>query len=304
MENFNSIQNRYMKIINFFCEHLFERISLNQLKRFLSGEHISFKVFQKDFLLKGYAILDGQYIRMSFQSEFISKLKRKRDLSLILLLGPQVVKELMLIRERLLQRWKGKILSIILIGSLARDKMRPSSDIDLLLVTKHGSVKRVDCDGLKVQVQSFLSDEFDRLFMEGDELVLWTLKYGLILHDEDFVFKYYSHGPTKIGEKSISVKTRMIHRLVSDIGNSGEIPTARLRVKIFRLIFQGARLTLILHGEIPLSRWELAGQLRKYSVNFSKLVRKSYKSESLSRAELMILFKRFLRVYCGKIGHL
>ena len=136
MEKLDYSENPYFKILNFFSEHLFENISLNILKNFLSSEGLDYQEFQSQFINTKLAAINEKGIFLNFENKFISSLKMVRDLYLIEKMDPPIKNEILLIHDDIMNISKQDILTVILIGSAARKKLKPSSDLDFYVISK------------------------------------------------------------------------------------------------------------------------------------------------------------------------
>jgi predicted nucleotidyltransferase len=72
--------------------------------------------------------------------------------------------------------------SVILIGSVARDATTPKSDIDLLLIgTTESKLPSVPAN---FHVHAMKNEEFRSKLREGDDLAAWSVRYGIPIQDD------------------------------------------------------------------------------------------------------------------------
>ena len=154
------------------------------------------------------------------------------------------------------------------------------------------------CCQIKIlRASPFTKTEFEKAFDDRDELTLWVLKYGLIMHDNNFIFHFYIPSDLTVGEKTILQKRRMIQRLIQDISASRNSTDERIKYKLRRLIFQMARYILLIYKQLPLSRAELPDQLSKYAPKLSQKIMEFEAQDDLSREELLKYFYEIKKTY-------
>jgi len=299
MTNLDYSQNTHHKVVNYFSEHLFENLTLTDVKRFLASEKINYEEFESVFLAKKLALISGENIFLNFEHRFIRTLKKARDLYLIETLPPSVRGEIVFVSHNMLTKMKDDISTILLIGSAARGKLGASSDLDFFVILNRALGRDLLGHNKKSRIELQFSTRigFGRLFRDRDELALWALKYGLIIYDDDYVFDYYLPSELQVGEKTVIKKRRMIQRLIDDISDSPNATEKRIRHKLTRLIFQMARYILILNDELPLSRSELPDQLMEYAPELAKKISEFESKPVWDRDELLRCFYEFRSLY-------
>jgi len=85
--------------------------------------------------------------------------------------------------DSILQNERG-ILTIVLIGSVARGCHSDKSDVDLVIVYDNKITKDLSKYGsnyVEINILSWSKAQFDKNYHKGIELFLWCVNYGLIL---------------------------------------------------------------------------------------------------------------------------
>jgi len=177
------------------------------------------------------------------------------------------------------------LLSVVLFGSVATGKAKPESDLDLLLIfsdrTRQDKEIREQLDSVSrfyetlAQEHIMTRDQFTEMYSLGDDLVVNALREGIVLYDSDFLIPLLSKPlPTpspKIAMRNLEEARRKIEDAKRNY-RAGSLDTALELIGL--ALSQASRGYLILKGELPGSRHELASQLRKYSPANATLLEK------------------------------
>jgi len=177
---------------------------------------------------------------------------------------------------KLRNQFGGNLLSALLFGSVATDTARPESDLDLLLVLKDhpkqtGEI-RSELDSVSrfhqvlVQEHSYSKSEFLEAYALGDDIVVNALADGLVLYDDGFLIPLLSQPLPKPSLAVAAQNLKEARKKIEDAKRNyreGSLDTAIMLLRLAMSI--AARGYLILKGETPGSRHDLAFQLRKYS---------------------------------------
>ncbi|MDR3567844.1 MAG: hypothetical protein P4L43_07430 [Syntrophobacteraceae bacterium] len=294
--------NLLFMIVDFFSNRIFERVKSDKLYSYMSQKGIE-KLFLQDQLKYGFLDIDNSNTwTMDFTNKIIQDIKRIRDTYLIGQLPAGISHEIYFLANEVMASTDRPIFSVLLIGSASRRAMHTQSDIDLLVVAGDKFQFRPKSSVRRAQVEVLSRDDFRTAFCRGDELVIWAIKHGLIIHDNLFIFDFYGYTHANIGKHSILRKRKLIYNLTEDICTSKSISTERLRAKLGSLIYQMARYILILDGEVPLAKRELADQVRRYSPDLAGLIA-GYESEpSMDSENLTKLFFRVRRAFSSHVG--
>jgi hypothetical protein len=103
---------------------------------------------------------------------------------------------------------------------------------------------------------------------------------------------------------SVYTPKRLIRRLIADLSKVRDIPDSRVEARLKKLIFQTARYLLIANNKIPLSRWELADQVRQYSPRLSEQLKAFENKQTKAREDLLNLFYDFKAFYNDELRNL
>lgn len=184
---------------------------------------------------------------------------------------------------------KENLLSAVLFGSIAAGYARRGSDLDLLLVfneaPKQTAETRSQLDSVTrfyqvlVQEHIFTRNEFLEAYGLGDDLVVNAFADGLVLYDSGFLIPLLSKPLPRPSSTVAMQNLEEARKKIEDAKRNyrdGSLDTAVMLLALAAA--SAARAHLILKGEIPGSRHDLALQIRKYSRANARLL------ENLTRA--------------------
>jgi len=305
MNKFNILTTPFRKIFDFFLDRSLSIVTRNMFTDFLILNRINLKYLDM-LIAKNYVISENDIVRLNYQNDFIIFLRKAYDIFKIQSLNSSAVIEIMNLRDVILKEKKCNIASIILIGSAARNMLKENSDIDIVLVADGRAIKRItqQLKIYKFELQFYTREAFDRLFKENEEIILWTVKYGLVLFDDNFIFSYYNQFKQNIGMQTIRKKRRLIDLLIRDIKNNLDNSEKRIKFKIERLIFQCARMYLIMQDIIPLSRQEIPSQIGITSPRLANKIEEFTLRSNESKEEIIQYFYEYKKLFEDEIRKL
>jgi predicted nucleotidyltransferase/uncharacterized protein (UPF0332 family) len=171
---------------------------------------------------------------------------------------------------------RGNLLSAVLFGSVATGKSTPESDLDLLLVFNGVPPQteeiRSQLDSVSkfyqvlIQEHSFTRHEFLEAYGLGDDLIINALAEGVVLYDDEFLIPLLSkplpQPSATVAMQNLEEAREKIEDAKRNYRNGSLDTTVTLLALAMSL---AARAYLILKGETPGSRHDLALQVRKHS---------------------------------------
>jgi len=192
--------------------------------------------------------------------------------------------------EKLRAQSGENLLSALLFGSVATNKAKPESDLDLLLVfedsPKNMGEIRSQLDSVSkfhqvlLQEHTFAKSGFLEAYALGDDLVVNALADGLVLYDDRFLTPLLSQPLPKSSLAAAAQNLEEARRKIEDARRNFREGSLDTTIMLLGLAMSmAARGYLILKGETPASRHDLVLQLRKYSRANAHLL------ENLSRAQ-------------------
>ncbi len=178
---------------------------------------------------------------------------------------------------------KENLLSAVLFGSVATGRAKLESDLDLFLVFKGTPARtgeiRSQLDSVSrfyqvlVQEHSFTRNEFLEAYGLGDDLVINALAEGLVLYDDEFLISLLSKPLPRPSTTVAMQNLEEARKKIEDAKRNYRDESLDTVVMLVTLAMSLAvRAYLILRGETPGSRHDLALQIRKYSYANGKLL--------------------------------
>lgn len=149
--------------------------------------------------------------------------------------------------------------AVAVTGSTVRTRRTAVSDLDFMVIGP-----RLDLSGIRedVDVCTTSAGVFWARLTSGDDYILWTLRYGWVLHDEGMLHAAVRHieqsGLVPSAERKHAQAVRSVH-LANLVLGSGDVEAAREQCRA--ALTTVARWLLITEGVFPLARDELPQQL-------------------------------------------
>jgi len=166
------------------------------------------------------------------------------------------------------------LVSIVVFGSVAKDRANKYSDIDILVVIKEQlkeKIKRqlhekfsdiLDIFSKVAEEKIFTEKEFLERYDYGDDFLINIMKDGIIIFDRNFYTKFLIKGLPQITKKSIQIKLDVVKErldyLLEEYKKNPEIVASELGVVSNPL----SRAILLVGNILPLSKHEIANQLK------------------------------------------
>lgn len=206
-------------------------------------------------------------IFLNFENELIFSIKKSTDIFNLYKLPIADINNILSIKEELINISKNRSYTIILVGSYARNKATENSDYDFIVVADEKIKYKKFSNDKKIEIICYDRPEFKKGITLEDEFILWALKYGLILHDNNFISQYYPTHDSYFSELKTRKKNqleRMVYRTSLSFGsNKINIISKRLNDLKKQII----RSSIIASDKIPKSSPEISQQARQYVFN-------------------------------------
>lgn len=185
---------------------------------------------------------------------------------------------------------KNNLISIIVVGSVARGFSYPESDVDLVVIvdTRDTADKLQYNSSYKdVNIVYRTKNEFLRNYKKGYEFFVWSVRYGLPLYDNNFFFKLYMEPISVIFKEEILFKRTYINKTVKNVYESITNSDLVLAISLIKKIaIQIGRIIIITKNIIPKSRPELEQQLFSIDTNFYMLYIQLKELSAMSKQQL------------------
>ena len=203
-------------------------------------------------------------------------------------LGTPDPAQLQAVAERLREK-NGDEIAIVLVGSVARGCSNEDSDVDLLVIGKQRPKVADGLSGLHIQVSS--ESEFNRNLTLGEDFEAWCLRFGLPLYDSG-IWARLRQLPViwpKWQAKIPHGARRLL--MASTLLEMGDLDAAT--EETVYALGHVARGLLLKAGVFPLSRPELAEQVRSLGYPHLAQIHEELRSRGRSSPKMLRLAQRY-----------
>lgn len=155
----------------------------------------------------------------------------------------------------------GDAITVVLVGSAARNVQTEESDIDLLLLANERPVVPKSFPGFHIQTSSIA--EFKRNLQNGEDFEAWCVRLGMLLFDGGHWASIVASEEAKLWprwELKVSHGARRLFLAQALLEMGDEVAASE---ELLYTVGHIARGLLLKSGVFPLSRPELAEQLKK-----------------------------------------
>ncbi len=278
-----------------------------QISKILSNSEIIFETFENRFFEKvdinssmtndinslvnsNILIKESNKIYINFNYQSNVYLKKLIDQTKFEQIDQKLQKEILYINNLLFKENRNKIFSIFLIGSVARNTYSDSSDLDLVIIHSGDKIKLPSLVNKMIQVQfiTYSKTDFRLKNIERDEILIWALKYGLLIYDRNYLFKktnaYTQHNDSIILKKRSQID--YICNTFETMLNEKTEYTKGMYSVLAKLLHLVSRYIILINEDFPLSRPELKDQVQQYDNNIISIY-EALEKENLSRDYLI-----------------
>lgn len=277
------IEDAKIKVLRILCENWFKILKINEIMKYSGlGRTWVYKVLkeleQKELIKKVH-----KTYAINMDNIFCQNLKQTLDLEKLYLLDKLVLNEILSIINSMKFKLGKNLESILLVGSTARFKRVKGSDIDFLVIT---SKKDLEIESkLEINLIFLTPRGFNEKYLAGDDFIVTSLAYGLILYDTGFISNFLRKPLPFPTNEELQRKKEFIRKLLERVYKLMEIndlENANNELKF--IITQVARIKILREGEIPKSRMELPEQIKN---KFIKQTLEKTSSKKLTKTQIL-----------------
>jgi len=262
----------YILTVDFFSVNLFTDISREQFITYMTNQGIGENELETILLSEFLTTNDNGLLSLDFNNPIIISTKKNLDILAITQLENKLQHEIFFLKNKIISELGKNVRSIFLIGSTARNQRTLSSDIDMLMILDKNLDRTNISFDTNTQIIKFTTHDFENLYTSGDELIFWTMKYGIILHDDGYLPRFYNYKTSIPYHLLVQNKRMLIENLTNSLRESRNIHKKLYYKKLSRLAYQIARYIILLNKELPLSKKELVKQTKKFDEKFSTML--------------------------------
>lgn len=249
----------YEKLLNIFNNNFFEKVIISNYNNEIS-----------DLLAKNIVNIDNDglaYINYSNLSNrnfknFIDSVNFEE-------IHYNLKMEIQFLKKNILSLNKNKIYAIFLIGSVSRNKYEKDSDIDLVIIHSGEKIELPEIyNDRKVQFIKFSNKDI-LINLASNEILVWTLKYGILIYDKNYVYNKLVQYPLVVNFRNLILDKRLqIEKSFALIDNllKKEILKNNLHDEILKINHLVKRYIILCTDNIPKSRPELEEQIKENNI--------------------------------------
>lgn len=251
----------YEDLLNTFNDNFFQKIKISD-----SNKKIIYNLYNKGIIKierENFAYIDYFNSSNRYFKNFIDSVNFEE-------IDCNLKEEILYLKRYILNLNKNKINAIFLIGSVSRNKFEENSDIDIVLIH---SGEKIELPKIfynrKVQFIKFNNKNILK-DIDENEVLVWTLKYGLLIYDKNYVYNKLVHNPLKINfQKLIFEKRLQIEKtfaLIDNLLRKDSLKENKLLEDLFKVNHLIKRYIVLCKNDIPKSRPELQNQIKKNNI--------------------------------------
>lgn len=195
---------------------------------------------------------------------------------------PSLIRDYILdLRLRVLQDQGSNLLALWLVGSAAQDQMHDQSDLDLLAVLETEPEIYHPLGQFEMNFVTMDRPLFEEKFREREGFVLTALRYGLLLHDNNFARPYLTESVSSEIDVSRFYRDEEVldylkDRIFSFLKLKDEL---EVRKSLSSYAVNLGRLILRLYGVLPAGKSDLLKAIRNFvGEDFANALSESIKS--------------------------
>lgn len=287
MKNLKILNNLEL-VASIFKNRFFEKIDIQELTNSNRNE-VDLLIEQKTLIQKNNDLF------INFDKKSLIYLKKLVDQMKFEQIDLKLQNEILFIKNILFKEYRNRIFSIFVVGSTARNTSNLDSDLDILVI--HSGEKivlpKIANHIINIQVITYTTEKFSLEKLEDSELLIWALKYGLLIYDKNFIFKKVQAFRSLDYHNQIIQKKRVqidymcnTFEVMLKSENENMKNTLDMLNKILHLV---SRYIILLNGVFPLSRPELKKQIYDYDSGIVNIYEQLERG-NLSKNELIELY--------------
>ncbi|TRZ55185.1 nucleotidyltransferase domain-containing protein [archaeon] len=278
-----------IRVLRNFCNNPFDYFSIAEIsgRTGISRNWIYTVInkFEKNLILSK----SGKKHKLNFSNIFCKKLKLLLD-SEYAILSPKK-ERIMDIANKILFEISPK--SIVLVGSVAVQKMKEKSDIDFLVIgkTKKNKVPYFE----NTNIVTLSEKEFEEKYAKGDDFVISALIFGKIIHDTGFFIRFLENPLPIFSQELIQEKIKYCEILEERVYSLLKTDGEQAKEELLYLALQAARIVLLKNGIMPGTKHDIAAQVSGFDKEMEKIIKKLLEQEKISKRKMLDYIKNCMR---------
>lgn len=272
-----------IKVLRNFCDGPFGYFSIAEIsERTKISRNWIYKIIGK---FERFNILSksGKKYKLDFSNLFCKRLKLLFNAEYLSSLNQEIKNKVFAIANKITFETDPK--SLILVGSVALQKMRKESDIDFLVIGDVTKEKIPHFENCNVVLLS--EKEFKEKYLKGDDFVISALLFGKIISDKNFFIRFFENPLPIFSQEIIQEKIKYCEKLEERIYVLLKSDEKKAREELLYLALQVGRIILLRNKIIPKTKYDLAEQVKSFDRRISRLIKKLLEKRKLEREEIL-----------------
>lgn len=272
-----------IKVLRNFCDSPFDYFSIAEIsERTRISRNWVYKIIEK---FEKFNILSksGKKYKLDFSNLFCKRLKLLFNAEYLNSLNKEIKNRVFAIANKIIFEIKPE--SLVLVGSVALQRMRKESDIDFLVIGYMTKEKIPHFENCNVILLS--EKEFKEKYLKGDDFVISALLFGKIISDKIFFTRFFENPLPIFSQEIIQEKIKYCEKLEERIYVLLKSDERKAREELFYLALQVGRIILLRNKIIPRTKYDLAEQVKPFNKTISKLIKKLLEKKKLKREEIL-----------------
>lgn len=271
-----------VKVLRTFYGEPFDYFSIAEIgKKADISRNWIYRIISK-FEKSGILAKSGKKYKMDFSRLFCKRTKLLFDADYLDSLGNAIKEDVFGISNKLL--FEVKPTSIVLVGSVAAQKMKKTSDIDFLVIGEEREKIPV-FDNVNIVLLS--EKELEERYIKGDDFVISAMAFGKIIYDMEFFIKFFERPLPIFSQELIQEKIKYCEMLEERIYALLKADESKAKNELLYLAIQSARIILLKNNIIPKTKHDIALQIEAYNKELANIIQRLLKAKEMTIEEML-----------------
>jgi len=270
-----------IKVLRNFYQDIFSYFSVMEIsQRTNISRNWVYKIISK-FEKEGILEIYGKKYKLDLSNPFCKKLKLFFDSEFVVSLDEKTKNKVFTIINKVVFELNPK--SVFLVGSVALNKHKKGSDVDLIVISKNKKIP----DLRNCNIVVFSEKEFKEKYLKGDDFVISSLSFGKIIFDKEFLTKFFENPLPTFSQEVIQEKIKYCERLAERIYTLLKTDEKKAREELLFLVLQIARIILLKNKTIPKSKYDIPKQIKNIDKEIYKILKNLLENKKIKKEEII-----------------
>ena len=270
-----------IKVLRNFYENPFDYYSVTEISKSINvSRNWIYKIIKK---FEGFDILSksGKKYKLDFSDTFCKRLKLLFDSEYLNSLPPKIRDNVLRMANKIIFELNPK--SIMLVGSVAFQKMRKESDIDFLVIGKRKKVPHLEnCNMIVLDKK-----EFEEKYLKGDDFIISALSFGKVIYDNNVFLRYFENPLPIFSQELIQEKIKYCEKLEERIYVLLKTDEKKAGEELLYLALQAARIILLRNKITPKTKCDIPKQVKTFDKKLAGIITGLLEKSKLSKKRML-----------------